>query len=73
MNNLFYLFAKCKLTSQQLAGNWGLISLKIPYRNGEACYKHYLNLKNRLGEGLEFKKNLQEIIEKYKTNDLSNY
>jgi hypothetical protein len=73
MNNLFYLFAKCKLPAQQLAGNWGLISLTIPYRNGESCYKYYLQLKSRLGEKEEFKRNLKEFIERYQTNDFSNY
>lgn len=73
MNNLFYLFAKCKISSAEIAGCWGLISLKIPYRNGESCYKYYLGLRSRLGEGKEFKKNLKSFIEKYETNDFSNY
>lgn len=73
MNNLFYLFAKCKIPSTEIAGSWGLISLKVPYRNGEICYKYYLSLRSRFGEGKEFKKNLKTFIEKYGTNDFSNY
>ena len=73
MNNLFYLFAKCKIPSAEIAGSWGLISLEVPYRNGEGCYKYYLGLRSRFGEGKEFKKNLKTFIEKYGTNDFSNY
>ncbi len=47
LNNLISLFQIKGCDSNEIKGNWGIFSLYMPFRNGLACYSHYLSLKAR--------------------------
>ena len=61
LNNLISLFQIKGCDSKEIKGNWGIFSLYMPFRNGLACYSHYLSLKK--GNMVKNVKNLKGFTE----------